>query len=49
MQKWNSEKGEYEPYSVPEGWDYPLFCADMQRVVNCVSCGKEILYGRKEE
>lgn len=34
MQKWNAEKGEYEPYSVPEGWDCPLFCADMQRVVN---------------
>lgn len=45
MQKWNAEKGEYEPYSVPEGWDCPLFCADMQRVVNCASCGKEILYG----
>lgn len=45
MQKWNSEKGEYEPYSVPNNWICPLYCEDMQRVVNCASCGKIIRYG----
>lgn len=45
MQKWNAEKGEYEPYSVPNNWICPLYCEDMQRVVNCASCGKIIRYG----
>lgn len=44
MQKWNHEKGMYEPYVIPADWECPLFCDDMQSVVNCASCGREIVY-----
>lgn len=42
MLKWNNEKGEYEPYEVPADWQCRLAEEDMDKIVNCASCGKEI-------
>lgn len=45
MQKWNPFKKGYQPYSVPETWNTPLYCSDMETAVNCVRCGRVIKYG----
>lgn len=46
LNKWNSEKHEYEDYEIPIEWNTPLFTEDMSEVVNCVQCGKEVEYGK---
>ena len=45
MQRWNYAKCDYEPYEVPEGWKCPLTSADMNLIINCASCGRELTYG----
>lgn len=45
MQKWNNEKGEYEPYDVPADWQCRLAEEDMYEIVYCASCGKEERFG----
>ena len=34
MQKWNNEKGEYEPYEVPANWQCKLYEDDMNQKIN---------------
>lgn len=45
MRKWNYEKHEYEDYSVPIDWYVSTYETDMDKVVNCASCGKELPFG----
>jgi len=45
LRKWNYEKHEYEPYEIPDEWNCLLYSDDMEEVVNCPHCGKEIEYG----
>lgn len=45
VRRWNPRKGYYERHTVPEGWKARVFCADMNELVNCISCGKEITFG----
>lgn len=45
MFKWNFKKHVYEPYSVPEEWNTPLHTNDLNQIVNCAQCGKEIKFG----
>lgn len=45
MKKYNETKKTYEPYSVPEEWNCPITCYNMRMYVNCVRCGKEIMFG----
>lgn len=43
---WNFEKQDYEPYTVPKAWIVKTFSIDMDAVINCASCGRELKYGR---
>lgn len=45
MQKWNPKTHQYEEYEVPNNWNTPLYTDNMQELVNCARCGKEIHYG----
>lgn len=45
IQKWNNEKGEYEPYEVPADWQCKLYEDDMNQKISCASCGKEKRFG----
>lgn len=45
MKRWNVEKGVYEPYSVPKEWHCQAFETDMNKIINCARCGKEIPFG----
>lgn len=47
MQKWNNEKGEYEPYDVPADWQCRLAEEDMNNIVNCAGCGKKMRFLRQ--
>jgi hypothetical protein len=44
-QKWNFINHEYEPYETPDEWVVPLVCRDMDLLVNCANCGKQLIYG----
>lgn len=45
MRKWNYDKHEYGDYEIPEDWYCPIYCNDMDEVVNCSSCGKSLTFG----
>lgn len=45
MKKWNFKKREYEPYEVPGDWVTPLIEFDMDKIVNCASCGERMVFG----
>lgn len=45
MQKWNYEIRKYEPYEVPDDWKVSLYENDMDTIVNCAICGKEMTFG----
>jgi hypothetical protein len=44
VRKWNPEKQAYEPYIPPIGYT-TLYEDDMNRLINCASCGKLIEFG----
>lgn len=43
--KWNYDKREYDLYVTPEEWHTPLYCEDMDEIINCAACGRELPYG----
>lgn len=43
--KWNYETHDYDPYKIPDEWNVPLITDDMEEIVNCPHCGKELKYG----
>lgn len=45
MLKWNLEKSQYEPYTIPDDWFCPIYCNDMDEPINCCNCGKKITFG----
>lgn len=45
MQKWNFKTREYEPYNIPEAWSCKTFSMDMDEIVNCPHCGREVTFG----
>ena len=45
MKKWNFKKSEYEPYAVPRDWVTPLIEHDLDKIVNCASCGEKVAFG----
>jgi len=42
---WRPEKKAYDKYYIPMSWYTPLWTANMDAVVNCASCGKQLKYG----
>lgn len=45
VDKWNYEKRAYEPYMIPDEWYTPLFTDNMDEIVNCAACGRELKFG----
>ena len=45
MNKWNFKTREYEPYSVPADWNCKTFSVNMDEIVNCPHCGREVRFG----
>jgi hypothetical protein len=41
--KWDSDKQEYEDYTLPEGSS--LYETDMNKIVSCACCGKKLKFG----
>lgn len=45
LRKWNYKKHDYETYIVPDDWKIRLYSDDLEEVLNCASCGKEVKFG----
>lgn len=45
LNKWDRANEEYAPHRVPAEWKVSLYEDDMDAIVNCASCGKELPYG----
>ena len=45
LSKWNYVNGEYVPHFVPDEWKVSIYEDDMDTIVNCASCGKELPFG----
>ena len=45
MQRWNFNTREYEPYSVPADWNCKTYSVDMDEIVNCPHCGRQVAFG----
>ena len=45
LKKWNYEKHVYEAYEIPDEWRVSVYETDMDMLVNCCQCGKEIKFG----
>lgn len=43
--KWNEEIKDYEPYVIPDDWNVPLYTENMDEIVNCAACGREVKFG----
>lgn len=45
LKKWNYKKHKYEDCMIPNSWKVSLYETDMDTIVNCPHCGKEVRYG----
>lgn len=45
LNKYDRETHEYKHYEVPDEWTIELYTDDMDMIVNCVQCGKEVRFG----
>jgi hypothetical protein len=45
LNRFNRQKHKYEDYGVPANWNVKCYCNDLEEIVNCAQCGKELKYG----
>ena len=45
LRKWNCKKRIYEDYIIPADWKVKLMSDDMEEIINCPHCGREVAYG----
>ena len=45
LNKWNYKTHKYNPYIVSDAWNCKTYSNDMNEIVNCPHCGKEIKFG----
>ena len=45
LRKWNYEKHEYEPFEVPDEWNFVLHTYNMETLTTCPHCGKRFPFG----
>lgn len=45
LRKWNYKKRQYDPYEVPDSWNVKTYTSNMDEIVNCPHCGKEVKFG----
>lgn len=43
--KWDCKKHIYEKCTIPENWNCKTYSDDMDEIVNCPHCGKELSFG----
>lgn len=46
LRKWDYNMREYAALGVPDEWNVKVSCENMREVVNCVSCGKRLAFGK---
>ncbi len=46
LNRWNWRTREYEPYEVPDDRRCTTLSFDMDRIVDCASCGESLPFGR---
>ena len=45
LRKWNYQKKNYDKYEVPNNWKCAIYHNDLDEIVNCAHCGKELRHG----
>ena len=45
LKKWNYIKHDYDDYNIPDNWHVSTLELDLNTIINCVQCGKEVKYG----
>lgn len=45
LRKWDYEAHDYRPYYVPAEWKVTVYTDDLNDVIQCAHCGKELTYG----
>ena len=45
LRKWSYKKRVYEPYEIPDEWNVATYSDDMDKVVQCAQCGREVKFG----
>ena len=45
LQKWNYSIEDYEDYKIPDNWHCVTYCEDLDEIINCVQCGREVEFG----
>ena len=45
IHKWDDANEEYQAHEVPDDWHLPLLSDNMNELINCVNCGKQIAFG----
>lgn len=43
--RWNRGIRDYEPYRIPDDRRIRLHCDDVNELIDCVSCGRELTFG----
>lgn len=45
LRRWDRQAHKYRPYNVPLHWNVKTYSDDMEEIVNCAQCGKELPHG----
>ena len=45
IRKWNESKKDYDVVKIPDSWNVPLHCGNMNEIVNCINCGCKMKFG----
>lgn len=45
IRKWNENKKDYDVVQIPDSWNVPLHCNNMDEIINCVNCGCKMKFG----
>ena len=43
--KWNYKTKKYDKIQVPDNWNVKTYVGDLNQVINCAQCGKEVVAG----
>ena len=45
LKKWNNKTAVYDDYNVLDEWKVKTYSGDMEEIINCAQCGKEVKVG----
>lgn len=45
LKKWNYQKRKYEDFNIPRDRNVKLLADDLNEIINCANCGKEVKFG----